>query len=276
MTGKPVTATWGKSTDPDGDAVTYELERAVNGGGFTRVYTGGALTHTETAGSDWDTVQYRVRAADNKGATGGYVSSPVYSVIHNADPTISGTDADIGAVTAPPSHSYQVDDADAGDTLTVVEQLDGKAVRTIGNATRGTTYTFALTRGQFFSLAHGQHRMGVTVTDSKGGTASRSVTFSRNVAGIDFDVNPRETDARPEQIIVNLRCVADENDVDIQVCNNALDASPAWEPASPGLKHIFTNTAKTAAKWAVAVRIRAGKSAGFEQVICYAPSCAFK
>jgi hypothetical protein len=45
----------------------------------------------------------------------------------------------------------------------------------------------------------------------------------------------------------------------VEVCNNGLDAAPTWEDATNallnGTYHTFTNTAKTAADWAVNVRV---------------------
>lgn len=62
--------------------------------------------------------------------------------------------------------AYTVNDQDTEDELTVVESLDGNEIRTIEDAVRNQTYTFALTDAQFAALANGQHTMQVKVTDT--------------------------------------------------------------------------------------------------------------
>ncbi len=55
---------WNKSTDSDGDSITYGLQRKVNNGSFQLVYSGSTNRYTDIAQSSWNTVQYRVRAYD--------------------------------------------------------------------------------------------------------------------------------------------------------------------------------------------------------------------
>ena len=153
-----------------------------NPNAWTTIYTGSNTSFTETGiTTAMDSVQWRVRAKDSKDAYSAYTTSQVKTVTHNADPTVSGADANLGAVTSPPSRAYTVGDVDDGDTLTIVEALDGSEVRTIADAERGKTYTFGLTAAQFAALAAGEHSMTITVTDSAGNSATRVVTFSRRM-----------------------------------------------------------------------------------------------
>lgn len=46
-------------------------------------------------------------------------------------------------------------------------------------------------------------------------------------------------------------------DADLKICNNANDAAPAWEDATPNTTHVFTNTTKTADKWALGFKFYA-------------------
>ena len=48
------------------------------------------------------------------------------------------------------------------------------------------------------------------------------------------------------------------------VTNNASDVEPTWEAYELGAYHIFENNAKTADKWATAVKVKitAGESTG--------------
>lgn len=265
--GKAAEISWAASVDPEGGAITYELERSINSGAWTNIYTGSATSYDDTGvGTSANTVQWRARAKDVNGAYSGYTSSTVKTVVHNVDPTISGSDTDLGTVTSPPSMAYTVNDQDTEDALTVVESLDGNEIRTIEDAVRNQTYTFALTEAQFAALSSGQHTMQVKVTDTLGNSATRTTTFTRSVTGIEYIVGPIETDAAAEKILVSLQYYAAAEDVVVSVCNNAFDDSPTWELATIGLKHIFSNATKTAEKWGVGVKVQISKSTGYDTI----------
>ena len=273
--GKAVNVSWAASVDPDGDTVSYELQRQNDNGAWSTIYTGSNTSYTDTGvTTSMNSVAYRVRSKDSKDAYSSYTTSPTRTVTHNVDPTVSGSDQDLGTVTAPPSYQYTVGDTDVGDTLEVVESLDGVEVRTIEEAVRGTQYTFALTEAQFAALT-GQHTMTVKVTDSAGNSATRTITFTRTVTKIDFDWKVDDTTAAAEKILVSIRYNAHEDGVVLQVCNNFNDASPTWETASPGLKHIFSNDTKTADSWAVGVRVTINKTSGWDSIACYSLSASY-
>lgn len=272
--GKGLTVSWAASMDSDGDAVSYELERQYNSGAWTKVYDGAATQYTDNITAAMNTVAYRVLAKDSRGGRSGYTTSLTRTVTHNADPTVSGSDQALGVVTTPPSFTYTVGDVDTGDTLEVVEMLDGQEVRTIEQAVRGQSYTFALSEVQFAGLK-GEHTMKVKVTDSAGNSATRTITFSRSVSCIDLDWKMDDTSAAAEKILVSLRYLAAESAVTLQVCNNFNDASPTWETANNGRKHIFSNTTKTAASWAVGVRVKILKTAGYDTIALYSISGSY-
>ena len=272
--GKGLAVSWAASMDSDGDAVSYELERQYNGGAWSKVYDGAATQYTDNITTAMNTVAYRVLAKDSRGGRSGYTTSLTRTVIHNADPTVSGSDQALGVVTTPPSFTYTVGDVDTGDTLEVVEMLDGQEVRTIEEAVRGQQYTFALSEVQFAGLK-GQHTMAVKVTDSAGNSATRTITFSRSVSCIDLDWKMDDTSAAAEKILVSLRYLAADSAVQLQVCNNFNDASPAWEDANSGRKHIFSNKAKTAESWAVGVRVKIQKTPGFDTIALYSISGSY-
>ena len=46
---------------------------------------------------------------------------------------------------------------------------------------------------------------------------------------------------------------------DLKICNNANDENPTWEDVTSGVAHTFTNTVKTADKWALGFKFY-GKS----------------
>ncbi len=275
--GKDAAISWAASTDPESDDITYQLDRwSNNTNAWTTIYTGSNTSFTDTGiTTAMDSVQWRVRAKDSKDAYSAYTTSQVKTVTHNADPTVSGADANLGAVTSPPSRAYTVGDVDDGDTLTIVEALDGSEVRTIEDAERGKTYTFGLTAAQFAALAAGEHSMTITVTDSAGNSATRVVTFSRSITMISVQRDAIETDAMAEKILISVRFLGAENNLTVEACNNAKDATPTWEAVTPGRKHLFTNKTKTATKWAVGVRVKLTKTNTSDTIALYGVSGSY-
>lgn len=85
--GKPVTVSWGASTDADGNLSGYRLERSVNNAAFQQIHDGNTLTFSDNITYGWQTVAYRVRAYDSAGAVSGYTTSRAYTVINNSAPT---------------------------------------------------------------------------------------------------------------------------------------------------------------------------------------------
>ena len=264
--GENLSISWAASTDPDGNLSGYVLERKAGSGTWAQIYKGSSRSYTDAITYGWTSVQYRVKAYDSAGAESAYTTSAVRTVTNNRPPVISGSDTDLGTVTSPPSMAYTVNDQDTDDELTVVESLDGNEIRTIEDAVRNQTYTFALTEAQFAALSSGQHTMQVKVTDTLGNSATRTTTFTRSVTGIEYIVGPIETDAAAEKILVSLQYYAAAEDVVVSVCNNAFDDSPTWELATIGLKHIFSNSTKTAEKWGVGVKVQISKSTGYDTI----------
>jgi hypothetical protein len=111
----------------------------------------------------------------------------------NAAPTISGTDTNLGDKNLGFTYQYTVDDAD-GDTLTVVEALNDETLRTINNAPRGEALNVTITGEKLYSLSlNSVNTITITVTDGKGGTAYRRLTFKRTnsapaISGTDTDL----------------------------------------------------------------------------------------
>ena len=275
--GKDAAISWAASTDPESDDITYQLDRwSNNTNAWATIYTGSNTSFTDTGiTTAMDSVQWRVRAKDSKDAYSTYTPSQAKTVTHNADPTVSGADANLGTVTSPPSRAYTVGDVDNGDTLTIVEALDGSEVRTIADAERGKTYTFGLTATQFAALAAGEHSMTITVTDSAGNSATRVVTFSRSITMISVQRDAIETDAMAEKILISARFLGAGNNLTVEACNNAKDATPTWETVTPGRKHLFTNKTKTATKWAVGVRVKLTKASTSDTIALYGVSGSY-
>ena len=125
MGGGNLAITWGAATDSDGDLAGYSLERQVDGGEWTQIYSGTALSFTDSITKGWSSVAYRVRAYDSHSAYGDYSTSETRTVNNNTPPAIVCTiTGDLGTKSAGFSISYQVSDADS-DPITVSETIDG-------------------------------------------------------------------------------------------------------------------------------------------------------
>lgn len=70
------------ATDTDGYIVNYYWERSIDGGAYQQIQETSAstLSITDTISANWGTVSYRVRAKDDYGDYGDYITSEVYEV----------------------------------------------------------------------------------------------------------------------------------------------------------------------------------------------------
>lgn len=169
-------------------ATSYYLERSINGGSWTQVYSGSSRSYTDTITKGWNTIAYRVRAYNIDGYS-GYTTSPTRTVINNTPPTISGQDTDLGDKNLGFVISYQVDDADISDTLIVTEKLNGSTIKTINGAPRKQNLEIEITNEKLFSLPlNSDNTIEIKVDDQNGGIAYRRYTFRRtNTAPIISD-----------------------------------------------------------------------------------------
>jgi len=89
--GSTITVSWGTASDSNNNLTGYRLERSVNGGGYTRVFQGNALSSSQAIAKGWNTVAFRVKAYDAEGAEGVHTASAVRTIINNDPPTQPGT-----------------------------------------------------------------------------------------------------------------------------------------------------------------------------------------
>lgn len=125
MTGQTYEVLWDAVTNVD----SYKLERRVNSGNWTTVYTGPRLSYTDTAVVGWSSVQYRVSAGTG-GAYGTPLESDTVDIISAASLVISGADGSLGTITAPVTYSVT---SDTGNQITVTETINGHS-RTLNPA----------------------------------------------------------------------------------------------------------------------------------------------
>ena len=271
--GKPATISWGKSTDPDGDAVTYQLESSINGGAFTTIYSGTNLSYTTTVAYGSTSVQFRVKAIDSKGASSGYTSSASITVTNNTAPTISGSNGSLGTKNSGFTQTYTITDAET-NVVTVKEAIDGVQIRSYV-ATLGATNTFSVTGNTWLALANGNHTLTITVTDGID-TSVRTYTFIKSVNSFTIQNNtPMAASTMPTRIKVSVtKTLPPEATFKIEVCNNGYDSSPTWEDATSsmnsGLVYLFSNKTKTATNWGVRIRVTVNRNGGSGE--CYVSS----
>ena len=259
--GESLIVNWGTSTDPDNNLSGCVLERQYNGGGWAQVYKGINRTHTDQITKGWENVAYRVKAYDSAGAESAYKTSATRTVINNTPPTISGTDTDLGAKTGAFDQKYTVTDPDSGQTITVVEKIDGAQKRSYA-ATSGQEYTFNVTADEWVKLSNGSHALTITATDNYGGAATRTYTFSKNETEIELTLaTPLEADDMVTKAIMSItRQIPAGAEFTVEACNNGNDDSPTWEDVTQavtsGSKFFLSNDSKTAAEWGFNFRIK--------------------
>ena len=264
--GQSIVVTWGAATDPDGDAVTYALERQIDGGDWAQIYTGSNLSFTDPITRGWTSVAYRVKAIDSRSASGPYATSPTRTVNNNLAPTVvcsqtSGTD--LGLKNTGFSVDYSVTDPD-GDEVTVTEAIDGAAQRTF-KATPGETYTFMVTGETFMKVLNGDHTLTITANDTKMDTVHKLLFKKEITAAMITLTEPVEADAKIAVCVlsVNGSIPADAN-FEVKVTNNGKDTTPTWEDCTNAVKtganHVFTNSTQTNG-WAFNFKVTVSRGA---------------
>lgn len=272
--GKSNTISWSSVVDPDGDKVTYVLECAYNGGGFSQLYSGTARTYNHFVTSGKTSIRYRVKAIDSKGASSAYTTSTSKTIVNNKAPVISDSDRNLGILTDEYTVTYVVTDADS-DTVTVVERIDNVQLRSYV-VTLGVPNDFELTGETWLKQSNGTHTITITATDTFGNSTVRTYTFTKNVTSFTIrNTTPLESDTMPTRITLTVnRDIPTEADFLVEVCNNGYDSSPTWEDCTSsvtgGLVHVFENIKKTANKWGVVIKVTVNRNGG--EGACYVNS----
>lgn len=259
--GESLTVTWGAATDEDGNLSGYTLERQYDGGSWAQVYKGINRTYTDAITKGWTSVAYRVKAYDSAGAESAYTTSATRTVINNTAPTIDGANSDLGTKTGAFAKAYVVTDPDSGQTVTVIEKIDGTEKRRF-TATSGKNYSFNVTAAEWVKLLNGSHTLTITATDDYGGTATRTYTFTKNETEIELTLaTPLAADDMITKAIMSVtRQIPAGATFTVEACNNGNDASPTWEDVTQavtsGSKFFLSNTTKTADAWGYNFRIK--------------------
>jgi|GEM_PF-2355781 len=263
--GGNVTVSWGASTDPQGQAITYILQRQIDSGAWTQIFSGSGLSTIDNIPAGTTTVTFRVSARNTSGLASGHQTSPTRNVINNRPPSVNGTDVNLGVQTGAFTHNYVVTDPDAGDTLTVIERINGVQLRQF-TATNGATNTLTISQQDFLALANGTNTLTITVSDQLGLSAVRTLTFSRSETQIEILLErPRPANDRPTRAVITVnRQIPTGAVLGVEICNNAYDNNPTWEDCTQSVLDMgiyrLQNTTNTAGRWGVNIRVRANRN----------------
>lgn len=199
-----------------------------------------------------------IKADDGKGG----VAYRRYSFTKvNTPPIISGVDKDLGKVKDPVTIKFSVSDVEK-DKIYFSLLLDGKEVMSQEGAVDGKEYSYKIDHDTFIRLTYGKHELMLLAWDDENldKKVIRKFSFERISGGLDVEVKLAEYDTKPKKIVaVPHGDFIDAKTFQVLACNNYLDAKPTWEDITNMSKiaraFSFTNTTKTASKWALGVRV---------------------
>lgn len=176
VAGDPAALTWTAAADPDGTVASYTLERSVNESDWEQIYTGPELTYTDTIGTGWGTVAYRVYATDDAGDNGPYVEIAPQTV-QAGILYIAGPAANMGEKTVPFSFQVTVNVSGSGTVvngIAVTIDFDGYSFYN-GIVDAGQTLTFPMDPR---AIGSGAHKLTVTASKQDYITVSETYAFS--------------------------------------------------------------------------------------------------
>lgn len=248
--GAQTTITWTASSDVDGNLAGYELERQLDGGSWTSLYTGAGLSYLDTIPKGTATVAYRVRAYDADGDYSGYTTSATRTVVNNNPPVItSSLSGDLGTKSAGFTVPYTVTDEEGG-TVTVVEQV-GNLVKRTHTPTLGQEQTFHVEDqdGDYFftQILNGSQTVRITATDEGGLSSTLELSFTKAVHSMSVTLEtPLEVEETITVAIMSVLCsIPADASYQLLATNNAKDAEPVWQDVTAdvaaGRNIIFTN-----------------------------------
>lgn len=173
MEGQSVPISWSAVAQ----ATNYILERSADSGGWTQIYSGSGTSYTDTPGS-WTTVQYRVKAGAND-VYGAYNTSAAIPIISASALVISGSDSDLGTLTADVPYTVSTD---TGNPITLTRKVNGVLVATL-TVQSGFAYSIPV---MDLPTGSGTIEIGASVNTSSGGPVSATRTWTYTKTAITF------------------------------------------------------------------------------------------
>ena len=246
--GRPLTISWGASSDGENNLAGYSLERQVDGGDWAAVYSGDQLSFTDSVTKGWLSVAYRVRAFDAASAYSGFAISETRQVNNNTPPAIACEypgNIPLGVKNEGFEISYSVSDEE-GDQVAVTEAVDGAALRTF-TAELGAENSFVLGGLDWMRLLNGRHTLSITAADGASSTA-HSLSFTKEVTKASVTLEQPMSADGPITVCVLAASgfIPADAQYTVMVTNNANDGAPVWEDCTAavrsGANHIFDNS----------------------------------
>lgn len=172
------------------------------------------------------------------------------SVSTNTLPEITANKSgNLGTITDGLTITYSTNDADAADTLTVKEYLDGTQKRSY-TATKGKNETISYTGTEWQKVGNGAHTVKISCTDGKD-TVEHNVQFTRNCTEATVTL-ATPLDANDIITACSLKisgALPTDTILLCEVTNNAKDSAPVWEDCTAKVKseipYIFKNKTAT-------------------------------
>lgn len=120
MDGQDIPLSWSQVDT----ASEYILERLVDVGEWTQIYSGPNTSYTDTPGSGWTSVQYRVKAGDD-GTYGQYKTSASIQVVPASALVISGQNGDLGTLINDVPYTISTD---TGNQISIRTTVNGAVI----------------------------------------------------------------------------------------------------------------------------------------------------
>lgn len=279
--GLQKTISWTAAGTVNCSVSSYILEKSVDSGAWSQIYSGTQTSYTDTIAYGSSTVKYRVKAIISVGdyAT-GYSTTPAANVDNNTmSISLTPSSWDALSMSHPPT-SYTVTDPNH-ETVTSTVKIDDDVISN-GTASTGDSYSISIPFETLVSLKNGSHTLSVTTEDGDGHTKTASIEFTRSVSTVKFTLaEPLPADAMPLRAIVTINGQFPTGSVlKVYVCNNGNDDAPTWEDitekALNSEKHIFANDQKTAEDWGVDVKVELSRGTAVGACYVYSLSGAYE
>lgn len=173
MAGQDIPISW----SPVSGATNYILERNADSGGWEQIYSGPNTSFMDTPG-DWTSVQYQVKAGAND-VYGAYYTSEAIPIISASALVISGTDSDLGTLTADVPYTVS---SDTGNPITLTRKVNGILVATL-TVQSGFAYTIPV---MDLPTGSGTIEIDASVNSTSGGTVTATRTWTYTKTAITF------------------------------------------------------------------------------------------
>ncbi len=274
--GGTAKVTWGASGEVNDG---YRLERSINGGDFSVIYTGTALNYTDSISNTMNTVQYRVAAVADENLS-EYVTSETIVVQDNYPPFISGDNTALGDATTRFKYNYVVYDGDDVN-VTVSEYVNEKLLRTY-TATGSEVNELVIDLETWNDLPVGDNYIKIVVIDDNEATVSQTKHFNKIGGIIEVEYTPFGLEISDCPKVVNVKLDLDmplTANIKVLATNNANDTQPVWDDittaALGGHNHVFSNTAKQqgVSYYGVKIRVLINRNGADGDIKLYAIKC---